>query len=218
MISSVVEVVRVVLFAVAHILGGSMGGAIVVVSLLVRLALLPLTLRLARRGLAQQAILESLRPQVERLKHRYLRQPDRLASETLALYRRAGYRPLSLSTLLGTLVQLPIVAGVYGAVRSGSAAGARFLWVRDLARADAVLAIGVAALTGLVTYLSGEAGSTAARPLAPQLLFGTVLTVFVMWRFSAALVLSWGASAVGNLLQASVLARRSASQLRPGSA
>src|SRR5690242_9818044 len=123
MISSVVEVVRVVLFAVAHILGGSMGGAIVVVSLLVRLALLPLTLRLARRGLAQQAILESLRPQVERLKHRYLRQPDRLASETLALYRRARYRPLILNTSFGTLVQLLIVAVLYPPLHASSTAG-----------------------------------------------------------------------------------------------
>lgn len=208
MLSPLVTVVRIGLFAAAHILGGSMGGAIVAVSLLVRLALLPLTLRLTRRALAHQALLESLQPELARLQRRYRKQPERLASETLALYQRAGYRPLNPSALLGPLVQLPIVAGVYGAVRSGIAAGARFLWIENLARPDALLALGVAGLTTVVTYFSAKAGSTAPRPITPQLFVATALTALILWRSSAALVLSWGASAVGNLLQASLLARR----------
>ncbi len=208
MLSSLVDLVRVALFALAHVVGGSMGGAIIAVSLLVRVALLPLTLRLARRALAQQALLESLRPELERLERRYRRQPERIASEKLALYQRAGYQPVSLSALLGTVVQLPVVAGVYGAVRSGIAAGARFLWIRDLARPDGILVLAVAGVTALVTYLGAKAGSTVARPATPQVLVATALTIFILWKSSAALVLSWGASAVGNLVQALLLARK----------
>ena len=41
------ELLRVVLFAFAHVCGGSLGGGIVILSLVIRLALLPLTLRMA---------------------------------------------------------------------------------------------------------------------------------------------------------------------------
>ena len=48
--SSFVDLLRVVLFALAHVCGGSLGGGIVMLSLIVRLALLPLTLRVAMRA------------------------------------------------------------------------------------------------------------------------------------------------------------------------
>jgi membrane protein insertase Oxa1/YidC/SpoIIIJ len=47
---AVVELVRGVLFASAHFLGGSIGGGILAVSLLTRIALIPWTLPAARRA------------------------------------------------------------------------------------------------------------------------------------------------------------------------
>ncbi len=47
--SSVIDVVRGSLFVLAHWCGGSFGAAIIVASMVTRLALLPLTLRAARR-------------------------------------------------------------------------------------------------------------------------------------------------------------------------
>lgn len=208
MIAALVDVVRAALFAAGHLLGGSIGGAIIAVSFLVRLALLPLTIRLARRAAAQQAILASLRPHLDLLRVQYRNQPDRLAQQTIALYRRAGYRPLTTTGILGAAVQLPIVAAVYGAVRSGIATGAHFGWIADLARPDGLLALAVAAITGLGAYLGTKYGATPARPGVVPLLIGTAVTLFVLWRTSAALLLSWGATACGNLLQTALLGRR----------
>jgi len=208
LIAALVDVVRAALFAAGHLLGGSIGGAIIALSLLVRLALLPLTIRLARRAIAQQVILASLRPQLERLRIRYRDEPDRLAEHTIALYRQAGYRPFTPTGILGAAVQLPLVAALYGAVRSGIATGARFCWIPDLARPDGLLALAVAGITALGAYLGTKYGATPGRPSAVPLLIGTAVTLFVLWRASAALLLSWGATACGNLLQTALLGRR----------
>ena len=47
------------------------------------------------------------------------------------------------------------LAGVYSAVRSGIATGVRFLWIPNLARPDALLALTVAALTGAASWQAG---------------------------------------------------------------
>src|SRR2546422_308520 len=208
MSSTLVDIVRAALFAMGHLLGGSMGAAIFAVSLLVRLALLPLTIRLARRAMAQQAILTSLQPQLERLKVRHRDQPEELWRRTRALYGEAGYRPFSPAAILGTVVQAPLLAGVYGAVRSGIATGVRVLWIPDLARPDALLALPVAAVTGAVGFLGMSHTTAPVRSVALPVLMGTFVALFLFWRTSAALVLSWGATTVANVLQAFLVARR----------
>lgn len=67
-----------VIFAVAHVCGGSLGAGIVVSSAIVRLALLPLTLHLARQARAQQMRLAALEPTLELLKRRHAKDPARL--------------------------------------------------------------------------------------------------------------------------------------------
>jgi len=69
--SSFLDLIRVVLFSLAHVCGGSLGGGIIMLSLLVRLALLPLTLRLALRAREHQAVLRGLEPQLAALKMRH---------------------------------------------------------------------------------------------------------------------------------------------------
>jgi membrane protein insertase Oxa1/YidC/SpoIIIJ len=59
------------LVCVSTALGGSMGWAIAVVSLAVRLGLLPLTLRIAYRGLEMQARLRRLAPELARIRARH---------------------------------------------------------------------------------------------------------------------------------------------------
>src|SRR2546430_4564966 len=89
------DLFRAAIFAAAHVFAGSLGAGIVAVSLGVRLALLPLTIRLARRALAQQAILARLQPELQRLQARYGNDPAARWRRTQALYRRGGRRPVA---------------------------------------------------------------------------------------------------------------------------
>ena len=94
-----VDLLRATIFTTSHLVGGSLGAAVIVVSALVRLALLPLMLRGARRARLDQAKLHLLEPQLARLKRRYASDPRRLMAETQAVYRANGIRVLSASSL-----------------------------------------------------------------------------------------------------------------------
>lgn len=198
-----VGLVRALLELLAAATGGSVGWAVVLVSLALRLALLPLTVRMARRAERQRRLLASLEPQLDRLKRRYEKDPARLGAETLALYRAHGVRPVDGVSIGALLVQLPLVSALYSAIARGLGAGQRFLWIADLARPDTVLV----AATGVLTFVASRLGPPeAARPALA--LFAAGLTVALLWRLSAALGLYWAASTAVGAVQALWLRRR----------
>ena len=104
--------------ALTPLLGGLAAVAgIIVVTIAVRLLVSPLTFR-ALRGQAAQA---RLAPEIQRLRQRHAKQPDRLQRELTALYQRegtsmfAGFAPL--------LVQWPVFSVLYLLFRSPTVAG-----------------------------------------------------------------------------------------------
>src|SRR6187401_2901095 len=73
--SDVIDLLRALIFSVAHVCNGSVGVAVIVISFTLRVALLPLTLRLARRALRHQRRLAELEPELERQQSRYAKNP-----------------------------------------------------------------------------------------------------------------------------------------------
>ena len=81
--------------------GSGAAAAVVLLTCLVRLLLVPLTIRQIRT----QQRSARLAPEVERLRQRFRRDPQRLSRELRALYRSAGVSPLA---TIGTgLLQVP---------------------------------------------------------------------------------------------------------------
>ena len=127
-----VDAVYHIVFALTNILTPVLGGlaavvGIVVCTAAVRLLVTPLTFR-ALRGQAAQA---RLAPEIQRLRQRYAKKPDRLQRELTALYQRegtsmfAGFAPL--------LVQWPAFSVLYLLFRSPTVDGApNGLLSRDL--------------------------------------------------------------------------------------
>jgi YidC/Oxa1 family membrane protein insertase len=201
--SAFLELLRVALFALAHVCGGSLGGGIVMLSLIVRLALLPLTLRLALRARAHQAVLQRLRPQLEALNKRHATEPAKLMQATRDLYAANGIGVTPKGTLVGALVQMPIGAGVYQTVAAITKRAARFLWIHDLSRPDALVASVAAGLVGAAVMAAPS--STPSRITAALAAAGTFL---IAWRLSASVGLYWVASNIVGVVQ-SLLVRRS---------
>jgi len=204
--SMLVDALRAAIFAAAHVLG-SVGAGVLAVSLLLRLALLPLTLRLARRSLAQRRLLARIQPELTALNERFKKEPDRLWRETMTVYRRNGYKPVDIPGLAGGLAQLPILGGIFTAVRSGLGAMGSFAWIADLARPDGALALLVALTTGVASYVGVQTGATSPRAAWTAAAFGTTLSLLLFWKASSVLVLSWGASSAVNLVQGVLLRR-----------
>jgi YidC/Oxa1 family membrane protein insertase len=200
--SSFLDLFRIVLFALAHVCGGSLGAGIVALSLIVRIALLPLTLRLAIRARAHQRVLKTLEPELQHLQRRHAGNPVELGRATRALYASHGIGALPEGTLVGALIQMPIGAAVYQTIASIAKRTARFLWVADVSRPDALVASVAAGLAGAAIMAAPSSGSSRAAAGVVGL-----MTFVLAWRLSAGVGLYWVASNVVGLVQ-SLLVRR----------
>ena len=201
-----VELLRATIFGAAHVCGGSLGAGIFLVSALVRLALLPLTLRLARISRQQQLKFATLKPQLDALQKRYANDPQRLFRETRALQAKHGIKLVRPSSFVGMAVQFPVLGGLFAAVRNGLGAKVRFLWIADLARPDGALLLGIAALTALgVSVAPTTPGQTPSQ--TSLVVLSVIGTVAFLWSMSSALALSVGAGSLVSVLQNWLLAR-----------
>lgn len=187
--SNLIDVIRGSLFVLAHLFGGSIGTAVLVGSAAVRVALVPLTIRAARRRIRQERTVAALAPQLERIKARYAEQPQRLLAETRKLYAAHGVSPVDRQALLESLVTMPPALALYSAIRGVTAKVGGFLWVVDIAKPDRLLA-GLAALVA-----AGAAWVSAASPdgktvaqLVPVAITG-VITLTILSHLSAGVAL-----------------------------
>jgi YidC/Oxa1 family membrane protein insertase len=141
--------------------------AILLLTVLVRAALLPLAVVQARAARSQA----ELQPEVAALRKRYAKQPERLQTALAALYRERGVGPLS--GLLPLVLQLPIMWLVYRVVRASAFTGAFFgvpLGTSLLAAPQPVLLalLGVLVITATVAALrAGRARTAPSPPLQP---------------------------------------------------
>ncbi len=193
------------LTALAHGLGNSYGLAIIAMALLVRLLLLPWTLRAAEQAWRQRQAMEALKPKLEALAKRHADDPVAHATAMQALYREHGVGAGMGSGLLTALVQAPLGLGVYSAIRQGLAGAGSFLWIPRLARPDLLLAFVVAALSYAAIALN-PAMSAQAKTLLQ--LLPVLVSFIVVWHAAAGLGLYWAASSSVNLLQSAMLRRR----------
>jgi YidC/Oxa1 family membrane protein insertase len=186
--------------------GGNLGLAIITVSVITRLALLPLTVRIARHAQAQQRILFTLRDEIAALRKRYKSNPKQFAAELSKLYQGHGVKPVNGGNLAGGAVQVLVGAGLYSAIQRGLTQGGRFLWIRNLSQPDAILVLATGVMTLATSLISPHLPeqSRIATAVLPA-----VMTVVLAWRLSSAVVLYWASSAAVNGLQGLILRSRS---------
>lgn len=99
-----------ILLFLYQILGGNVVLAIVVFTILVRLATYPLTMKQQRSTKAMQ----ELQPELKKLQEKHKNDRERLAQAQWELYRERGVNPLAGCLVL--IVQLPILLGLYRAI------------------------------------------------------------------------------------------------------
>lgn len=186
----------------SQLFDGNMGWTILVLAFTVRLALLPLTLHLSRRMLANQRKVKALQPQVDAIKARLAANPKEMFAPISALYKANGAHIVDRSSLMGLLVQLPVFGLLYKAITNAGSGAGPFLWMKSLATPDA-------ALTGIVLLLSAISAyyfpSAAGGPAMLMIAVQVLVTAFILWKLSAGVGLYWVASAAVSAVQSLVL-------------
>jgi YidC/Oxa1 family membrane protein insertase len=99
-----------VLIALSHLLGGSFGLAIIMLTIIVRLLTWPLN----KRQLNSTKALQEMQPKMQELQKKYGKNQQKLQQEMMRLYKEAGVNPLG--CLWPMLVQLPIWIALYQAI------------------------------------------------------------------------------------------------------
>lgn len=99
-----------ILLFLYQLLGGNVVLAIVVFTILVRLATMPLTLKQQRSTKAMQ----ELQPELKRIQEKYKNDREKAAQAQMELYRQYGVNPLA--GCLPLLIQFPILIGLYRAI------------------------------------------------------------------------------------------------------
>lgn len=210
--SDLIDVLRAAILGVAQVCNGSVGAAVILVSLAIRLALLPLTLRLARRAREHQRRIRELRPELERVRRRYAADPAAMLRETQAFYRRRNIKQVDPAGFLGALAQAPLFMALYAALRRGLG-HVRFLWIADTSLPNTVLTLVVATLTGVV-LLVNPSQDTARNAQVVSIVLIAGMTVWFLSSTSALFAFSTGAGSLVGVTQALILRRDDSSRKR----
>jgi len=122
---------------IRDISGSSLGLAIALLTIIIRLVISPLTYTSYLSG----AKMKVLRPEIAKLKEKYGSDQQQISVEQMKLFREAGVNPLG--GCIPALLQIPIFFALYSFFSSSIALrGQSFLWAHDLSASDAVIKFG----------------------------------------------------------------------------
>ena len=98
------------LVMISHYMAGNLGLAIIVLTIIIRSAMFPLTLRQLRATKAMQ----ELQPKLAELQKKHGKDKERLAKEQMKLYKESGVSPAG--CMVPMLIQMPIWIALYQSI------------------------------------------------------------------------------------------------------
>jgi YidC/Oxa1 family membrane protein insertase len=153
--STLVGAVDRAIHATAEMVGGDLGLGIFLLTLVVRVALIPIMLPLAKKGRAWRDVHRSIKPEIKRITKEQSKDPSAMNRELKALHERHGIGQVDWSGLLVALIQVPVLIAFFQAVIEMSA---------DSPLGSGGLVWGLVA--GVVSYAAAALGdSTMPKPL-----------------------------------------------------
>ena len=198
---------------VVHILNaiygvvGNYGIAIIIVTVLMRIIIFPLTLKQEK----SMKKMRELQPELEKIKEKYKDNPQEYQPKTAELYRESGVNPLG--GCLPLLIQMPVFVALYWAF-SGNAipADAKFLWF-TLKQPDRLFMIGNFAFNLLpilnvgVTYIqqkimtSATSGQESSQQMQTMLYMMPLMMLFIFYKMPSGVTLYYLVSGALSLVQ-----------------
>ena len=183
------------------------GVGIILLTILVKVALFPLT----RKGQIAMHKMQRLQPHVKALQEKYKDDKQRQGREMMDLYRRHNANPMS--GCLPMFLQIPIFFGLYRML--GSSIGLRqqgfVAWITDLAQPDTIThisgwPINVLPVLMVISWVVQQ--MTMPKPADPQqaqtqkmMMFMPIIFGFMLYGMAAGLTLYWLTSTFLGILE-----------------
>jgi YidC/Oxa1 family membrane protein insertase len=192
--------------AVANLFNGSYGLSIILITLIIRLVLMPLMLGQYKKQMAMKGKMDALKPEMDAIQQKMKTEKDpkkkqELQQEMMGLYQKHGVNPLNMGCL-PIIIQMPILTGFYYAIRgSKEIASHNFLWF-SLGHPDIALTL----IAGVIYYFQFKVSqSTMPSAQQAQMKYMGLMSplMIVMFSFSApaALPLYWAVGGTFLIVQ-----------------
>lgn len=187
----------------ASFFNGSFGWSIILITLIIRLAIMPFMIKQTRNSLEVQDKMKIIKPEMDAIQKKYKdkKEPEsqsEMQQELMKLYQEHNFNPLaSFSGCLPMLIQMPILFAFYHAIRrTPEIAAHNFLWF-NLGHTDIALAL-VAIIIYFIQSRVMLIGLDEAqrKQMAIMGIISPVMIGLISFNAPAALPLYW---AVGGL-------------------
>ncbi|MEH7254540.1 membrane protein insertase YidC, partial [Neobacillus niacini] len=190
----------------AEFFNGNYGLSIILVTLIIRLLLMPFMLKQYRNQMNMKEKMDGMKPEMEDIQKKMKEEKDpkkkqELQQELMGLYSKHGVNPLNMGCL-PLLIQMPILTGFYYAIRgSEEIASHRFLWF-SLGDPNIVITL----IAGVIYYFQFKV-SQSSMPAAQQQqmkfmgLLSPLMIVIFSFSSPAALPLYWAVGGTFLILQ-----------------
>ena len=190
-----------------HFLGSigfpNYGLAIVLMTVIIKIILYPLT----KKQIESTRAMMSIQPKMKEIQEKYKNDKVRLNQELTKLYKEQGVNPMA--GCLPLLIQMPILFGIYYGIRDFQYEGpANFLWMENIALPDPMYILPV--LSAVTTFIqakqtmpkksSGDKQDGVMGMMQGQMMtyFMPLFIGYISLSFPAGLVLYW---IVMNIMQ-----------------
>jgi YidC/Oxa1 family membrane protein insertase len=193
-----------------HIVG-NWGWAILLQTLVINLALLPLRLSQMKSMLKMQRVAPQIKSIQEKYKKYSLRDPKKaeMNEEISALYKKEGVNPAG--GCLPLLIQMPFLFAYYRMLNVAmDLRHAPWLWVHDLSAPDPFHILPVAIIVTMLVMqrMTPQAGMDPAQQKMMNVMMPGMLGI-MSWNLPAGLGLYWSAGQLIGIVQQSVMNRTS---------
>ena len=187
------------------------GWSIIILTLLVRLVLWPLTsiqIKSAQRMAKMQGPIKEIR-------EKYKDDPKRIQQETMKIYSEYGINPLA--GCLPILIQIPIFIGLYYMLQTSCEIRfAHFLWIKDLSLPDTIAScpsvFGIPLhvlplINAAVTFIQMHITPTPSTDKTQAMMFKLmpVILLLFFYNFPSGLVLYWLVQSLLGILQSLII-------------
>ena len=193
-LSSFVQQVVSAIYEATRMIGEpSYGLAIIIMTILIKLLLYPLT----KRQIASTKAMSRIQPRMKELQMRYRDDKMKLNEELSKLYKKEGVNPLA--GCLPLVIQMPIMIGIFYGIRDFNYEGpSSFLWMQSIGQPDPYYILPI--LSALTTYIqSRQSMPPSDNPTGKVMLYFMPLFIgYISLKFPTGLVLYW---VVMNLMQ-----------------